>query len=96
MTALSPSGTMHAKVDATILRVVLIVFSVLIIISLWGFYSSIRPPKIISSLTPRDLKMNYEDVSFKTADGLTLWGWYIPCYEKEPEDVDSASWLPGG
>jgi dipeptidyl aminopeptidase/acylaminoacyl peptidase len=65
-------------VDTTILRVVLIVVSVLIIISLWGFYSSIRPPKIISSLTPRDLKMNYEDVSFKTADGLTLRGWYIP------------------
>ncbi|HEX9273691.1 MAG TPA: alpha/beta fold hydrolase [Candidatus Binatia bacterium] len=64
--------------DTTILRVVLIVFSVLIIISLWGFYSSIRPPKIISSITPRDLKMNYEDVSFKTADGLTLRGWYIP------------------
>ena len=78
MTALSPSGTIRAKVDTTILRVVLIVVSVLIIISLWGFYSSIRPPKIISSLTPRDLKMNYEDVSFKTADGLTLHGWYIP------------------
>ena len=78
MTALSTSGTIRAKVDTTILRVVLIVVSVLIIISLWGFYSSIRPPKIISSLTPRDLKMNYEDVSFKTADGLTLRGWYIP------------------
>ena len=64
--------------DTTILRVVLIVVSVLIIISLWGFYSSIRPPKIISSLTPRDLKMNYEDVSLKTAVGLTLRGWYIP------------------
>jgi dipeptidyl aminopeptidase/acylaminoacyl peptidase len=69
---------MRAKVDKTILRVVLIVFSVLIIISLWGFYSSIRPPKIISSITPRDLKMDYQDVSFKTADGLTLRGWYIP------------------
>ena len=70
---------MRAKVDTAILRVVLIVLSVLIIISLWGFYSSIRPPKIISSITPRDLKMDYEDVSFKTADGLTLRGWYIPC-----------------
>ena len=69
---------MRAKVDKTILRVVLIVFSVLIIISLWGFYSSIRPPRIISSITPRDLKMDYQDVSFKTADGLTLRGWYIP------------------
>ena len=47
-------------------------------ISLWGFYSSIRPPKILSSLTPRDLKMAYENASFRTADGLTLRGWYIP------------------
>ncbi|HXV83772.1 MAG TPA: alpha/beta fold hydrolase [Candidatus Binatia bacterium] len=64
--------------DTAILRIVLIVFSVLVIISLWGFYSSIRPPKIVSSLTPRDLKMAYEDVTFKTADGLTLYGWHIP------------------
>jgi len=65
-------------VSATLLRIVLIILGFLIVISLWGFYASIRPPKIISSLTPRDLKMNYEDVSFKTADGLTLRGWHIP------------------
>ena len=70
------------KMATTILRFVLIVFLVLIIISLWGFYSSIRPPKIVSSLTPRDLKMDYEDVSFRTADGLTLRGWYIPSAKK--------------
>jgi uncharacterized protein len=73
---------MRVKVAATILRFVLIVFLVLIIISLWGFYFSIRPPKIISSLTPRDLKMDYEDVSFRTADGLTLRGWRIPSAKK--------------
>jgi dipeptidyl aminopeptidase/acylaminoacyl peptidase len=73
---------MRAKVDAVILRIVLIILSVLVIVSLWGFYVSIRPPKIISSLTPRDLNLNYEDVSFKTADGLTLRGWYIPSAEK--------------
>ena len=48
------------------------------VISLWGFYTSIRPPKIISTLTPRDLKMTHEDVSFRTADGLLLRGWHIP------------------
>jgi dipeptidyl aminopeptidase/acylaminoacyl peptidase len=62
----------------TLFRIVLIVFSFLIIASLWGFYSSIRPPRFLSSLTPRDLKTAYEDVSFRTADGLTLRGWYIP------------------
>jgi len=65
-------------VSATLLRVVLIVLGFLIVISLWGFYASIRPPKIISSLTPRDLKLGYQDVSFRTADGLTLRGWHIP------------------
>jgi len=73
---------MPVKGATTILRFVLIVFLVLIIISLWGFYSSIRPPKIVSSLTPRDLKMDYENVSFGTADGLTLRGWYIPSATK--------------
>ena len=62
----------------TILRIVLIVSAILIILSLWGFYISIRPPKILSSITPRDLNMAYEKVSFKTADGLILRGWYIP------------------
>jgi uncharacterized protein len=87
LTAFSPLGTMRSKVDAAILRVVLIVVSVLIIISLWGFYSSIRPPKVISSITPRDLKMNYEDVSFKTADGLMLRGWYIPSTKKNAKTL---------
>lgn len=73
---------MRAKVDATILRIVIIVLSVLVIFSLWGFYSSIRPPKLVSAITPRDLKMNYEDVSFRTADGLMLRGWYIPSAKK--------------
>jgi fermentation-respiration switch protein FrsA (DUF1100 family) len=66
-------------VSATLLRVVLIVLGFLFILSLWVFYASIRPPKIISALTPRDLKMIHEDVSFRTADGLTLRGWDIPC-----------------
>ena len=64
--------------SAIILRVFLVVFGFLVVISLWGFYTSIRPPKILSSLTPRDLKMAYENASFRTADGLTLRGWYIP------------------
>jgi len=68
----------HPQVSATILRIVIIVFGFLVVISLWGFYASIRPPKIVSSLTPRQLKIGYEDVSFRTADGLTLRGWHIP------------------
>ena len=78
---------MRAKVDAAILRTVIIVLSVLVIISLWGFYSSIRPPKLVSAITPRDLKMNYEEVSFRTADGLMLRGWYIPSAKKTEQTL---------
>jgi fermentation-respiration switch protein FrsA (DUF1100 family) len=60
------------------LRGILIFAVFLVAFSLWGFYSSIRPPRILSSLTPSQLKMAYEAVSFKTADGLKLSGWYIP------------------
>jgi uncharacterized protein len=87
LTALAPSGTIRAKVDAAILRVVVIIVSVLIVISLWGFYTSIRPPKIISSISPRDLKMDFEDVSFRTADGLALRGWYIPSVKRTEKTV---------
>jgi dipeptidyl aminopeptidase/acylaminoacyl peptidase len=72
---------------ATLFRIVFIVFCFLVIASLWGFYSSIRPPKFISSLTPRDLKMAYEAVSFRTGDALMLRGWYIPAAQTSEKNV---------
>lgn len=53
--------------------------------SLWGFYISIRPPKLISDVNPKDFGLEYEDVSFQTTDGLTLVGWWIPAREKGPD-----------
>lgn len=50
----------------------------LLFTSLWGFYSSIRPPKIVSDITPKNLGLDYEEVSFTTNDGVTLVGWWIP------------------
>ena len=87
LTILSRAGKIRAEVGPTILRIVLIVFAFLILVSLWGFYISIRPPKIVSSITPRDLNMAYEHVSFKTADGLTLRGWYVPSEKKAGKTV---------
>ena len=55
--------------------------------SLWGFYSAIRPPKLVSSNTPADLGLSYEDVSFKTADGLRLAAWFIPSDKKDAKTV---------
>ena len=68
---------MHPEVMTSILRISLVLLLFLLLISIWGFYISIRPPKIISSITPRTLNLQYETVSFKTADGLTLRGWHL-------------------
>ena len=73
---------MPAQVITSIARILLALFGFLFLISIWGFYISVRPPKIISSITPRALKLRYEDVSFKTADGLTLRGWHVPSSKK--------------
>ena len=39
---------------------------------------SIHPPKIITDLIPSDLGLKYEEVSFKSADGIKLSGWLMP------------------
>jgi fermentation-respiration switch protein FrsA (DUF1100 family) len=45
--------------------------------SLWGFYISVRPLRIVSSITPKDLGLEYEEVSFVSEDKVTLRGWFI-------------------
>ena len=42
----------------------------------WGFAHPKRQP--LNEVTPADIDLEYEVVSFETADGLTLRGWYIP------------------
>ena len=49
-----------------------------LLLSLWGFTVSIRPPKIVSPITPGDLGLSYEDIALTTADGVRLAGWFIP------------------
>lgn len=49
----------------------------LILFSLWGFYSALRPNKIHSVITPADLLIPYEKVSFRTQDNILLKGWFI-------------------
>ncbi len=46
--------------------------------SLWAFFLYLKPSKIVSAITPEDLGLPYEEVSFTTKDNLTLRGWFIP------------------
>jgi len=70
-----------------LLNISLAVGLFLIIFSLWGFYISIRPPKIISGTTPNDLGLEYEQVLFTTSDGLALSGWFIPSQTENDKTI---------
>ncbi len=61
-----------------ILNIALGLVLFLLFTSLWGFYSSIKPPKIISNITPKDLGLDYEEISFITSDDIKLVGWWLP------------------
>src|SRR3990167_8718330 len=50
----------------------------MILLSLWGFYWAIRPLKIVSTHTPHDYGIHYEDVSFYTNDHVLIRGWLVP------------------
>ena len=55
--------------------------------SLWGFVVSVRPPKIISANTPKDLGLEYESITFITEDGVSLSGWFIPNENTEAKTI---------
>lgn len=63
------------------------------ILSLWGFFISIKPPRYLSNITPQDLALTFENVSFETSDGLTLQGWWIP--RQSPTTNDSPPEVAG-
>ncbi|MCH8011065.1 MAG: alpha/beta fold hydrolase [Candidatus Marinimicrobia bacterium] len=67
--------------------VISIILSFVLLLSLFGFYSSIRPPKIISNISPADLDLVYEEVSFITNDGIILNGWFIPNIKNEAKTL---------
>lgn len=76
---LAPAGDNAAStVGVVVIRVLFYLSLFLVVASLWGFYTSVRPPKIVSAITPLSLGMSYQEVVFTTADGLDLSGWYIP------------------
>lgn len=49
-----------------------------LVFSLLGFYLAIRPFRIISNQTPANYALNFEAISFKTEDNVTIKGWFIP------------------
>lgn len=59
----------------------------LLILSLWGFYSAIRPFRIVSTVTPADYNVKYEKISFKTRDGILIRGWFVPSSDSKAKTI---------
>lgn len=62
----------------TILTYSITILIALSLLSLWGFYSAIRPTKIISAISPTDFHIPFEDINFYTKDQMLIKGWFIP------------------
>jgi uncharacterized protein len=82
LTLVSRAERMAVEVMTSSLRIILVVIAFFFLVSLCAFYVSMRPPKIVSSITPGAYNMQYENVSFKTADGITLRGWHVPAVKE--------------
>lgn len=60
------------------LKVLLFIVLFLLIFSFLIFFMSIHPMKIVTNLKPADLGLKYEEITFKSTDGIKLSGWFIP------------------
>jgi len=63
---------------ASLIQTGLVILLFFVIVSLFGFYTAVRPPKIHSFFTPADFGLNFEIVAMKTRDGVSIKGWFIP------------------
>lgn len=58
-----------------------------LLLSLWGFYLALRPFKYTTKVTPLDMGVKYEDVTFQTKDGITIKGWYVPSEKHDAKTI---------
>lgn len=49
----------------------------IILLSLYGFWQAIHPPKYITNLTPKDLGWEFEEVRLITSDKVELAAWFV-------------------
>lgn len=62
-------------------NIITIIVSTMICVALftlWGFYSAVRPFRVVSDITPKYFNIPYEDVTFNTQDGIKINAWFIP------------------
>ena len=61
-----------------LLKILVFFILFLVLFSLFTFLVSIHPKKIKTDLSPDELGLEYEEISFKSTDGIRLSGWFFP------------------
>lgn len=57
---------------------VAVILLFLVGLSVYGLYAALHPVKMHSDNTPAEYGIQYENVEFKTADGIEIRGWFVP------------------
>ena len=60
-----------------IIKIIITITVMIFFFSFLIFLLYIKPIKFHTNVTPGDFNLEYENISFKTKDGLTLRGWFI-------------------
>ncbi len=58
-------------------KIAIYVIVFIVVLSIFQFLISIHPPRYSSKRTPATYDIPYENVSFKTKDGIIIKGWFI-------------------
>lgn len=69
------------------IKIILIIISGIIILSLLTLYMGIHPTKFKTGTTPDKLGLKYENISFTTSDNLLIKGWFIPSKNKTDKTI---------
>jgi fermentation-respiration switch protein FrsA (DUF1100 family) len=74
---------MKKIISALVARIVIYPILVVILLSLFFFYLYVFPKRTISRFDPGQWRMQYQDLTLTTRDGLKLSAWFIPNKKSE-------------
>lgn len=67
----------------SLLKLFIVIILFIIALSLLVFYLAIRPVRIVSTVTPANFGLPYENVVLKTSDHISIKAWFVP--NKNPQ-----------
>lgn len=76
---LEPDGGMTPKkIGSFVMTALAVVLAPLTVTVFIGLYQTVRPEKVVSTRTPQDMGLRFEDVTLTTSDGVKLAAWFVP------------------